>query len=170
MRSIPARPAKNSPATAAIKRATATGTWPSQTRKETVVVRVFCAMKTTSSTRMTPSPTMAAQKPLVREPRNGSWSSWPSGPSPCSRFAPESSAICETYPFPSRLNRSGKPCHLQAATRRLRQDRRLARLGPGVRREALHAAAHQVLVWLSIGLQSVGHRDEAWLERGLPSS
>ncbi len=25
-------------------------------------------------------------------------------------------------------------------------------------------------VWLSSGLQSVGHRDEAWLERGLPSS
>ena len=28
----------------------------------------------------------------------------------------------------------------------------------------------RVLVWLSSGLQSVGHRDEAWLERGLPSS
>ncbi len=51
------------------------------------------------------------------------------------------------------------------------QDRCLARLGPGVRREALHAAAHLCfLVWLSFGLQSVGHRDEAWLERGLPSS
>src|SRR4051812_26975044 len=51
-----------------------------------------------------------------------------------------------------------------------RQDRCLARLGPGVRREALHAAAHPVWVWLSSGLQSAGHRDEAWLERGLPSS
>ena len=51
-----------------------------------------------------------------------------------------------------------------------RQDRCLARLGPGVRREALHAAAHPARVWLSFGLQSVGHRDEAWLERGLPSS
>ena len=51
-----------------------------------------------------------------------------------------------------------------------RQDRCLARLGPGVRRKALHAAAHLLLVWLSSGLQSVGHRDEAWLERGLPSS
>ena len=50
------------------------------------------------------------------------------------------------------------------------QDRCLARLGPGVRREALLAAAHQVMVWLSSGLQSVGHRDEAWLQRGLPSS
>jgi len=38
------------------------------------------------------------------------------------------------------------------------QDRCLARLGPGVRRRALHAAAHQVSVWLSSGLQSVGHR------------
>jgi hypothetical protein len=28
----------------------------------------------------------------------------------------------------------------------------------------------QLWVWLSSGLQSVGHRDEAWLERGLPSS
>ena len=46
----------------------------------------------------------------------------------------------------------------------------LARLGPGVRRRALHAAAHRCRVWLSSGLQSVGHRDEAWLERGLPSS
>jgi len=52
-----------------------------------------------------------------------------------------------------------------------RQDRCLARLGPGVRRRALHAAAHPLSeVWLSTGLQSVGHRDEAWLERGLPSS
>jgi hypothetical protein len=52
-----------------------------------------------------------------------------------------------------------------------RQDRCLARLGPGVRRRALHAAAHLLSeVWLSTGLQSVGHRDEAWLERGLPSS
>jgi len=58
-----------------------------------------------------------------------------------------------------------------AATRRFRQDRRQARLGPGVRRRALHAAAHPAFwVWLSSGLQSVGHRDEAWLERGLPSS
>src|SRR4051812_7000135 len=50
------------------------------------------------------------------------------------------------------------------------QDRCLARLGPGVRREALLAAAHRLMVWLSSGLHSVGHRDEAWLERGLPSS
>jgi hypothetical protein len=25
-------------------------------------------------------------------------------------------------------------------------------------------------VWLSSGLQPAGHRDEAWLKRGLPSS
>ena len=25
-------------------------------------------------------------------------------------------------------------------------------------------------VWLSIGLRTVGHRDEAWLQRGLPCS
>jgi len=51
------------------------------------------------------------------------------------------------------------------------QDRCLARLGPGVRRKALHAAARPLSeVWLSSGLQSVRHREEAWLERGLPSS
>ena len=38
-------------------------------------------------------------------------------------------------------------------------------------RSPRRAAAHPPPeVWLSIGLQSVGHRDEAWLERGLPSS
>ena len=57
------------------------------------------------------------------------------------------------------------------ATRDFRQDRCLARLGPGVRREALYCGCPPVCwVWLSFGLQSVGHRDEAWLERGLPSS
>jgi hypothetical protein len=32
------------------------------------------------------------------------------------------------------------------------------------------AAAHPFGVWLTFGLRSVGHRDEAWLKRGLPSS
>lgn len=32
------------------------------------------------------------------------------------------------------------------------------------------AAAHPIRVWLSSGLRPVGHRDEAWLKRGLPSS
>jgi hypothetical protein len=36
---------------------------------------------------------------------------------------------------------------------------------------ALHAAAHlRFWVWLSFGLRPVGHRDEAWLKRGLPCS
>jgi hypothetical protein len=46
------------------------------------------------------------------------------------------------------------------------QDRCLARLGLGVRRRALHAAAHQVLVWLSFGLQSVGHRRRGVARKG----
>ena len=32
------------------------------------------------------------------------------------------------------------------------------------------AAAHPIWVWLSSGLRPAGHRDEAWLKRGLPSS
>ncbi len=31
-------------------------------------------------------------------------------------------------------------------------------------------AAHPLRVWLSSGLRPVGHRDEAWLKRGLPCS
>ncbi len=57
------------------------------------------------------------------------------------------------------------------ATRDFTQDRRLARLGPGARREALFWAAHLLLrVWLTFGLQPVGRRDEAWLKKGLPCS
>ena len=37
-----------------------------------MVCRVFCAMKTMSRSRTTPSATVAAQKPLVRDPRSGS--------------------------------------------------------------------------------------------------
>ena len=51
------------------------------------------------------------------------------------------------------------------------QDRCLARLGPGARRDALIAAAHPAAgcgSHLVCGL--AGHRDEAWLKRGLPSS
>jgi hypothetical protein len=58
----------------------------------------------------------------------------------------------------------------KAATRRFCQGRCLARLGSGDRREALCAAAHPPKVWLAIGLRPVGHRDEEWLEKGLPSS
>jgi hypothetical protein len=51
------------------------------------------------------------------------------------------------------------------------QDRRLARLGPGVRRDALSIGCPPMLwTWLSSGLRLVGHRDEAWLKRGLPCS
>ena len=75
---------------------------------------------------------------------------------------------------PADARLSADPVSRTRADRRLlddcRQDRCLARLGPGVRRKALQAAAHPNWVWLSSGLQSVGHRDEAWLERGLPSS
>jgi len=57
------------------------------------------------------------------------------------------------------------------ATRDFPQDRRLARLGPGARWAALFWAAHPCpRVWLTSGLRPVGHRDEAWLKRGLPSS
>ena len=52
-----------------------------------------------------------------------------------------------------------------------RHGRCLARLGPGARRDALQAAAHHVrTVWLTIGMQPAGHRDEAWLKKGLPCS
>ena len=65
----------------------------------------------------------------------------------------------------------------RAPTRRQRllgdftQDRCLARLGPGVRRDALDRGCPPgCWVWLSSGLRPAGHRDEAWLKRGLPSS
>jgi hypothetical protein len=32
------------------------------------------------------------------------------------------------------------------------------------------AAARPLWVWLTFGLRPAGHRDEAWLKRGLPSS
>ena len=42
--------------------------------------------------------------------------------------------------------------------------------GRGVRRVALSAAACGLLVWLSSGVRTAGHRDEVRLKRGLPSS
>ena len=56
------------------------------------------------------------------------------------------------------------------ATRESLQGRCLARLGPGARRDALFWAAHPLAVWLTSGLQLAGHRDEAWLKKGLPCS
>src|SRR6266496_2467819 len=49
-------------------------------------------------------------------------------------------------------------------------DRSPARLGRGDRRDALIAAAHRGLVWLSSGMRPAGHRGGEWLKRGLPSS
>ena len=94
--------ARSSPASAATNSATDTGTFPSQARKETVVDRLFCAMKMISRSRTTPKPTVAAQKPLVREPRNGflpaSCRSSSSRRS-CSRAASASSATLDRYPL-----------------------------------------------------------------------
>jgi hypothetical protein len=65
----------------------------------------------------------------------------------------------------------GRVAHTQRLLGDFRRDRCLARLGPGVRRDALISGCPPgVWVWLSFGLRLVGHRDEAWLKRGLLSS
>ena len=60
---------------------------------------------------------------------------------------------------------------LSGATRDSLQDRCLARLGLGARRVRSHLGCPPGLrVWLTSGLRPVGHRDEAWLKKGLPCS
>ena len=59
------------PAAVAMSSATATGASPWKERNRTVVVSVFWAMNTTSSTSSNPSPTVPTHTPLVREPRSG---------------------------------------------------------------------------------------------------
>jgi hypothetical protein len=109
-----------------------------------------------------PWPALSTHVALIRD----------AGPN-CRGAAPMRLAVASMVPGPRLWAPASARCAEVPPTRLLddcQQDRCLARLGPGVRREALLAAAHQLMVWLSSGLQSVGHRDEAWLERGLPSS
>ena len=44
---------------------------------------------------------------------------------------------------------------------------RPGRVGRGVRPDALFAAAHCGLVWLTHGVRSAGHRGVEWLKKGL---
>ena len=72
IRRLPATAARKRPAAVAISRETASGALPDQPRNDTLTLWVFWAMKMTSRISTTPSPSTAAQMPLVRDPRNGS--------------------------------------------------------------------------------------------------